>query len=46
MERINTAAGYVRDRIGKQEPVVGIVLGSGLCKLSYKISDAVVIPYR
>ena len=22
MERINTAADYVRDRIGKQEPVV------------------------
>ena len=46
MERINTAAGYVRDRIGKQEPVVGIVLGSGLGKLADKISDAVVIPYR
>ena len=46
MERINTAAGYVRDRIGKQEPVVGIVLGNGLGKLADKISDAVVIPYR
>ena len=46
MERINTAADYVRDRIGKQEPVVGIVLGSGLGKLADKISDAVAIPYR
>lgn len=46
MERITTAADYVRDRIGKQEPVVGIVLGSGLGKLADKISDAVAIPYR
>lgn len=46
IERIYKAADYVRDRIGALEPVVGIVLGSGLGKLADRITDSVVIPYR
>ena len=46
VERINTAADYVRGRIGDREITAGIVLGSGLGKLADTIEDAVVIPYK
>ena len=46
VERINKAADYVSERIGNLEPVVGIVLGSGLGKLADRIDDPIVIPYR
>ena len=46
IERINKAADYVSERIGNLEPVVGIVLGSGLGKLADRIDDPIVIPYR
>lgn len=45
IQRIHTAADYVRSRIAGAEPFAGIVLGSGLGKLAEKISDATVIPY-
>lgn len=45
IERINTAAAYVSDRIGGRKPLVGIVLGSGLGKLAEKIQNPTAIPY-
>ena len=45
--RIYSAAEYIKGRIGAaQEPVAGIVLGSGLGKLADKIENPVVIPYK
>ena len=46
MERINNAVDYLKGRLGSKEPVVGIVLGSGLGKLADKISGQTVVPYR
>ena len=46
LETIHTAADQVRARIGKRQPKVGIVLGSGLGKLADLIQDPIVIPYK
>lgn len=46
LERIHKAADYVRGIIGDTKPVAGIVLGSGLGKLTEKIENQTVIPYR
>lgn len=46
IERIMTAADFVRTRLSGKVPSVGIVLGSGLGKLADSISDPVVIPYK
>lgn len=48
VERINKAASYVKEIIGKAGllPQVGIVLGSGLGKLADKIKNPVTIPYK
>ncbi|MCQ2140087.1 MAG: purine-nucleoside phosphorylase [Bacteroidales bacterium] len=46
IERIHTAADYVREQIGGATPLVGIVLGSGLGKLADMIEDPIVIPYK
>ncbi|MGM9768009.1 MAG: purine-nucleoside phosphorylase [Candidatus Cryptobacteroides sp.] len=45
-ERIQKAADYLRNQLQGRQPVVGIVLGSGLGKLAEKITDPIVIPYR
>ncbi len=45
--RIYSAAEYIKDRIGTtEEPVAGIVLGSGLGKLAERIKNPTVIPYN
>ena len=45
--RIYSAAEYIKGRMGaSQEPVAGIVLGSGLGKLADKIENPVIIPYN
>jgi len=46
IETINRLAGIVKSRIGDKQPVLGIVLGSGLGSLANDIKDPVVIPYR
>ncbi len=46
METVTGASAYVRGRIGKVMPSVGIVLGSGLGKLADKIENYTEIPYR
>ncbi|MBR1570686.1 MAG: purine-nucleoside phosphorylase [Bacteroidales bacterium] len=46
LETIHAAADYVRGIIGDSQPLVGIVLGSGLGKLADEITSPRVIPYR
>lgn len=46
IERIHQAADYVKAHIGDREPIVGIVLGSGLGKLADAVKDPIVIPYK
>jgi purine-nucleoside phosphorylase len=46
VEKINTAADYIREQLWDRVPVIGIVLGSGLGKLADKIENPIVIPYR
>jgi len=46
IETINRLASLVKSRIGDRQPVLGIVLGSGLGSLADNIEDPVVIPYR
>lgn len=46
IERIYSAAEYVRNAIGGKTPLVGIVLGSGLGKLAEQIENPVTIPYK
>ncbi len=46
IERIHQAADFVKKQIGDRKPLVGIVLGSGLGKLSNAVKDPIVIPYK
>ena len=46
IETIMRLAQAVKSRIGDREPVLGIVLGSGLGSLANHIENPVVIPYR
>ena len=46
IETIGRLVSLVKNRIGDRQPVLGIVLGSGLGSLANSIEDPVVIPYR
>ena len=46
IERIHLAADNLREKIGDRQPVIGIVLGSGLGRLATEVEDALVIPYK
>jgi len=46
LESIHLAADLVRSRLGGLQPLVGIILGSGLGKLADEIQDPIVIPYK
>ena len=46
METLHAAADYVQSRLGGVQPVMGIVLGSGLGKLSNEIEHPLTIPYK
>ena len=46
IETINRLADIIKSRIGQKQPVLGIVLGSGLGSLANNIEDPVVIPYK
>lgn len=46
IERINSAAAFLKEKIGALHPEVGIVLGSGLGKLAESIGNPIVIPYK
>ena len=45
IERINNASEYLKSKLEGRQPVVGIILGSGLGKLAERISDPLTIPY-
>jgi len=45
LERINSAASYIKKIIKDRKPLVGIVLGSGLGNLAEQIEDKIIIPY-
>ena len=45
-DTIHLASDYVKGRLNGREPLVGIVLGSGLGKLADQIEDPLVIPYK
>ena len=42
---LEEAAGVLRERLDNREPVVGIVLGSGLGPLAEQIENAVIVPF-
>ena len=46
LETIHLAADLVKSRLGGRQPLVGIILGSGLGKLADEIQDPLVIPYK
>ena len=46
LETIYAASDYVKSQLKGRQPVVGIVLGSGLGKLADEIQDPIVIPYK
>ena len=46
LETIYAASDYVKTRLEGRQPLVGIVLGSGLGKLADEIQDPIVIPYK
>ena len=46
LTRINVIVKFLREAIGEETPLVGIVLGSGLGKLAEKIEDPLTIPYK
>ena len=45
MIAIQQAADYLKTRLQDRQPVVGIVLGSGLGRLAEEIQHPIVIPY-
>lgn len=45
IDQINQAASYIRSRIAGREPVVGLVLGSGLGDLANEVEDAVAVDF-
>jgi len=46
LNTITAAAEYVRKQLNGVQPVVGIVLGSGLGKLADQIENPIIVPYR
>ena len=46
LERIHSAADYLKEQLGDRKPIVGIVLGSGLGRLADEVSNPLVIPYK
>ena len=46
LETIHLAANLVKSRLGGRQPLVGIILGSGLGKLADHIEDPIIIPYK
>lgn len=44
-DQVGEAAGYLRQKLGGLNPLIGIVLGSGLGAVADAVRDAVVVPY-
>ncbi|MDF2658060.1 MAG: purine nucleoside phosphorylase [Paenibacillus sp.] len=45
VDQINQAADYIRGRIAGREPVIGLVLGSGLGDLANEVDDALTVDF-
>lgn len=45
-DQVIEAARFLRTRLGKLTPTVGVVLGSGLGSVANMVSESVVVPYR
>lgn len=45
VENLDEASGFMRERLGRRQPEVGIILGSGLGAVAERIENALVIPY-
>jgi purine-nucleoside phosphorylase len=45
VDQINQAADYIRGRIAGREPVIGLVLGSGLGDLANEVEDALTVDF-
>jgi len=46
IERINTAAEYIRSKLGGRQPKAALILGSGLGPIADSIEDKIIIPYK
>jgi purine-nucleoside phosphorylase len=46
IEEIKEAAAYIRNRLGDKEPVIGLVLGSGLGDMANQVEQPTVIDYQ
>lgn len=46
VEKIITAADFIKSRLEGRQPVAGVVLGSGLGKMADQIENPIVIPYK
>ncbi len=46
LDKIEKASAFVREQIGHQTPLVGLILGSGLGQLADEITDPIKISYR
>jgi purine-nucleoside phosphorylase len=45
-EQVIEAARFLRSRLGKLSPTVGVVLGSGLGNAASAVTETVIVPYR
>ena len=45
-DQVIEAARFLRSRLGKLTPTVGVVLGSGLGNTANAVTESVIIPYR
>lgn len=46
VEKIITAADFIKSRLEGRQPVAGVVLGSGLGKMADQIGNPIIIPYK
>lgn len=46
VEKIITAADFIKSKLEGRQPVAGVVLGSGLGKMADQIENPIVIPYK
>ncbi|ANE48025.1 purine nucleoside phosphorylase [Paenibacillus swuensis] len=46
MDQINAAASYVKEHLGEVQPVIGLILGSGLGDLADQVESPVAINYN
>lgn len=45
-DQVTEAANYLRAKLGRLSPTVGVVLGSGLGAVANAVTESVIVPYR